>query len=227
MVNYDGFGWKHAVVPTFSNASRLSYPDGKVLVVVKNPYSVLPSWYKYAVDNGRNIKGDTRSFSDFIRNKVYFRDDTNKSLAPEYYFPNPVQMWNSVVWNHCSVAEQTGGYILEYEDLLRGPEETVRKVAKSLRLSRKSDEFIHPRNIVRKMGDRGSRDERSRYVTRKKFDGSYYLDREYIREYSEDDLLFVTRSLDTDVINRSGIRLSTSGESHSDISSALQSASGE
>ena len=86
-VNYDGYGWKHAVVPTFSNASRFTYPDGKVLVVVKNPYSVLLSWYKYAINNGRNIRGDTGSFGSFIRNRIYYQDDFNKSLAPEYYFP--------------------------------------------------------------------------------------------------------------------------------------------
>jgi len=206
-VNYDAYGWKHALVPTFSNASRLTYPDGKLLVVVKNPYSVLLSWYKYAVNNGRNIRGDTRSFSSFLRNRIYFRDDFNKSLAPEYYFPDPVQMWNSVVWNHLSVAEQTGGFVVEYEDLLRSPEETSSIIAHHLGLSRKGAEFICPRNIVRNMGDGLSRDNRSRYITKKEFDSSYYLDREYVREYSEDDLTFVTQSLDADVIKRSGIRL--------------------
>ena len=206
-VNYDAYGWKHALVPTFSNASRLTYPDGKLLVVVKNPYSVLLSWYKYAVNNGRNIRGDTRSFSSFLRNRIYFRDDFNKSLAPEYYFPDPVQMWNSVVWNHLSVAEQTGGFVVEYEDLLRSPEETSSIIAHHLGLSRKDAEFICPRNIVRNMGDGLNRDNRSRYITKKEFDSSYYLDREYVREYSEDDLTFVTQSLDADVIKRSGIRL--------------------
>lgn len=220
-VNYDAYGWKHAVVPTFSNASRLTYPDGKVLVVVKNPYSVLPSWYKYAVNNGRNIRADTRSFGDFIRNRIYFRDDTNKSLAPEYYFPNPVQMWNSVVWNHVSVAEQTGGYIVEYEDVLCSPEEAASRIAHRLALTPKSAEFIHPQNVVRNMGDRGSRENRSRYVTKKKFESSYYLDGEYFREYREDDLIFVTKSLDADVITRSGIRLAKHGRSHSDISPAV------
>jgi hypothetical protein len=226
-VNYDGYGWKHAVVPTFTNASQFTYPDGKTLVVVKNPYSVLLSWYKYVINNGRNIRADTSTFGDFIRNRIYYRDDFNKSLAPEYYFPNPVQMWNSVVWNHVSVAEQTGGFILEYEDLLRSPEETSNRIAHRLRLNRKSDEFVHPQNVVRNMGDRGSRDERSRYVTKKEFDSSYYLDREYVREYCEDDLIFVARSLDADLIKRFGIRPTNHGEGHSDISPALYTASGD
>jgi hypothetical protein len=226
-VNYDGYGWKHAVVPTFTNASQLNYPDGKTLVVVKNPYAVLPSWYKYAINNGRNIRGDTRSFSGFIRNRIIYRDDFNKSLAPEYYFPNPVQMWNSVVWNHVSVAEQTGGFVLEYEDLLFSPEDVSNRIAHQLGLTRKSAEFVHPQNVVRNMGDRGVRDNRSRYVTKKKFDRSYYLDREYIREYSEDDLSFVNRSLDVDIVMRSGISLTKHREGDSDILPAVYTASGD
>jgi hypothetical protein len=219
-VNYDSYGWKHAVVPTFSNASQFTYPDGKTLVVVKNPYSVLLSWFKYAINNGRNIRGDTRSFGDFIRNRIYFRDDTNKSLAPEYYFPNPVEMWNSVVWNHVSVAEQTGGYIVDYEDVLCSAEETSSRIAHRLELTRKSAEFVYPQNVVRNMGDRGGRENSSKYVTKKKFDSSYYLDRKYVREYCEDDLIFVTRLLDTDVITRSGMKLAKHGKYHSDISPA-------
>jgi hypothetical protein len=226
-VNYDGYGWKHAVVPTFTNASRFTYPEGKTLVVVKNPYAVLLSWYKYATSNGRNIRGDTSSFGAFIRNRIYYRDDFNKSLAPEYYFPNPVQMWNSVVWNHVSVAEQTGGFIVEYEDVLRSPEGTSARIAHKLGLNRKSDEFVHPQNVVRNMGDRGRRNERSRYVTKREFDSSYYLDKEYVREYCEDDLVFVTGSLDAEVIERAGIKISRHGEGHFDISAALYTASGD
>jgi hypothetical protein len=210
-VNYDAFGWKHCIVPTFSNASRFRYPDGKVLVVVKNPYAVLQSWYKYAVTNGRNIRADTSSFGSFIRNRIYFRDDFNKSLSPEYYFPNPVQMWNAVVWNHLSVAEQTDGMVVEYDDLLRMPEDTSERIARHFGLSRKTDEFSLPRNVVRNMGDRLKRGDPLRYVTAKEFDGSYYLDREYVRQYSPDDLAFVTESLDPDVVARSGIRLSDDG----------------
>lgn len=226
-VVYDAYGWKHAMVPTFTDFSKLTYPDGKLLVVVKDPYSTLLSWYNYATKNGRNVRGDTRSFSTFIRNKIYFRDDNNKSLAPEYYFTDPVQMWNSVVWNHLSVASQTGGFVVEYGELLLSPEETSSKIASYLGLKRKSAEFLCPKNILRNMNDGINTDEKSRYLTRKVFHSSYQLNREYIHEYSEDDWAFVTRSLDADVIRDSKIRLDGYSDDASDMSPVLFTVSGD
>lgn len=205
-IMFDGYGWKHAMVPTFSNFSELGYPDGKLLVIVRNPYSTLLSWYQYATSNGRNLKAETGSFSSFIRSRICFRDDSNKALAPEYLFVNPVEMWNSVVWNHLSVARQTGGFVVEYDELLRSPEATCDRIAGHLGLARKTTDFVVPENVLRNMNDRRKPKLKSRYLTRKPFDASYELESEYVREYSDADLAFVTRALDPDVLDRAGIR---------------------
>lgn len=206
-VSYDAYGWKHAMVPTFSNFSSLSYPEGKLVVVVKNPYSALSSWYRYAKKHGRNLRGDTSSFSNFLHNRIYFRDDTNRSLAPEYYFSDPVQMWNSVVWNHLSVADQTGGVVVDYDELLRNPEETATSVARHFGLKRKTAEFENPGHTVRNMNDGLHADDKSRYLTKKTFDSPYQVNKQYLQEYSDDDLAFVARTIDSDVVKRSGIKL--------------------
>jgi hypothetical protein len=226
-ITFDAYGWKHAMVPTFSNYSSLSHPDGGLLVVVRNPYSALLSWYNYATTNGRNLLADTRSFSSFIRNRICFRDGTNKSLAPEYWFANPVQMWNAVVWNHLSVARQVGGFVVEYEALLRRPESTCDEIARHLNLTRKTGDFAIPGNVLRNMNDRRTPRVKSKYLTHKEFDGSFELEREYVGQYADADLAFVTRSLEADVVNRSGIRLEARAEPEADDSPALYTVSGD
>jgi hypothetical protein len=224
-VSYDAYGWKHAMVPTFSNFSSFSYPEGKLVVVVKDPYSALFSWYKYAKKHGRNLRGDTSSFSNFLKNRIYFRDDTNRALAPEYYFLDPVQMWNSVVWNHLSVADQVGGVVVDYDELLRNPEETATTIARHFKLKRKSGEFENPGHTVRNMNDGLHANDKSRYLTNKAFDSPYQVNKQYLLEYSDDDLAFVGRTIDSDVVKRSGIKLGL--ESEDSTLPALYTVSGD
>lgn len=211
-VVYDAYGWKHAFVPTFSDFSPLGYPDGKLLVVVRNPYSALVSWYRYATGNGRNICGDTRSFSAFLRGRVYFRDDTNSSLKPEYYFSNPIQMWNSVVWNHVSVAKQAGGCVVEYDELLRRPEATCNRIARHLGLKRKSEDFEIPQKRLRNMHDGMQSKQKARYQTNKQFDGSGQLDKDYLAEYSDEDLAFVRESVASELASMAGMEPDAKGQ---------------
>ena len=109
-------------MPTYNRSSKIQYSDTNVISVVKNPFSILDSWFKYINERDKNMKGNKDSFQAFLRSPIYFYDEVEDNIAPEYYFSNPIQMWNSVVWNHLSFVNQMNGIIFKYESLLSAPE---------------------------------------------------------------------------------------------------------
>jgi len=201
-VFYDAFGWKHAPVPTFTAASPYEYPQDKLLVVVKNPYSTLRSWYKYVTQNGRNIRAATGSFAEFLSRPIVFFDENNKDVAPEYYYQNPIQMWNAVVWNHVSVAERLNGVVIDYDRMLAEPETVCGLLAGKLGLVRKSEEFSEPEQVVLNMNDRTRPKDAAKYTTGRKFDKSYFEQKKYLDDYMQSDLDLVGQGMDDALLVR-------------------------
>lgn len=201
-VDYNLLGWKHGMLPTLTVDSGISYPRIPPLVIVKDPFAVFDSWYNYAKSVNKNIYCNTSSFSDFLRSEIIFRDDFSK-LAPDYYFSSPVEMWNSVVWNHISYADRLSGMIVRYEDMLEKAQDVFEKIALGFSLKRKTNDFFIPEQITRNMSDRGSRVESENYLTKNDFKKKdYFSHRRYLEKYTKEDLEFTQKRLSNVLLKR-------------------------
>lgn len=205
-VEYDRLGWKHGLIPTYTKHSKIAYPNIPVLVIVKDPLATFFSWFQYINKNRKNIKSDATTFSEFLHSKIIFRDDFSK-VSPEYYFSNPMQMWNSVVWNHISYSEQVNGHVFHYEQLLVNPKEVCEKIAEEFNFNTKSATFFIPQNITKNMSDAINRspDDISSYCQNKTFEKKdFFLDKQYLSHFSEDDINFVYNELSAQLLDRLG-----------------------
>lgn len=199
VINYNLWGWKHGLMPTFSDGSKINYDNDNILLIIKDPYSTLDSWFSYLLENGKNLRGSKESFGSFLRSPIYFFDEGNNS-APEYYFSNPIQMWISVVWNHVSFVEKMNGYIIQYESLLHNPEETLNKIANKFNLKKKVNEFILPKKITHNMPDKKKRTNETDYLTGENFaKKDYFLNKEYLKKFTEEDLIFFEKELNKEI----------------------------
>lgn len=199
---YDAYGWKHTVVPTFTRTSSFKYPKGGLLVVVKNPYSTLRSWFSYARKNGRNLRCNTDTFGQFLSHPIIFFDEGNPGISPEYYYSSPIQMWNGVVWNHLSVADQLGGSVVDYDMMLIDPETCCDRIARIQGFTRTSQEFTVPEQVTVNMNDAMRPAEKSAYTLKRKFDKSYFTEKQYLQDFSEEDMSWVSRELDARLLKR-------------------------
>lgn len=171
-VCYNLLGWKHGPIPSVTFGSQLQYPDLEdvcFLVVVKDPYATFVSWFDYLKNKKHNIKTEAKNFSEFLRLPVvYFNED--RKGQPEYYFSSPADMWNFIVWNHCSFVDKNNGYVVRYEDLLIQPECTVRHIAEEVGAKQKNAEFENIEKRVLNMGDSKKKREKEGYATKEVFD---------------------------------------------------------
>lgn len=203
-IYYNTWGWKHGMMPTYNPSSKIEYQETKVLTVVKNPYSILLSWYNYLRTHNKNLKGNADSLSEFLRTPIYFYDEGNKGVAPQYYFCNPVQMWNSVVWNHLSFIKQMEGVVLRYEDLLENPEHEFGQVAEKFNLENTTDVLELPDKRVNNMWDNKDPNNR-KYTTNKVFNkADFFLKNEFMSSFSDSDKDFVNSELNTNLVHELG-----------------------
>lgn len=202
-VFYNTWGWKHGLMPTYNPTSRVEYEPTNVLTIVKNPFSILHSWYKYVLENGNNLKAiNNKSFKEFLRSPIYFYDEWNKGVAPQYYFSNPVQMWNSVVWNQLSFVEQMNGIYLKYESMLENPELQCQVISDRFGLTLKDDSLEVPKKRVNNMGD-GKNSKGRKYVTQDDFNKTnFFLNKHFMDSYQPDDISFVQSELNLELIEK-------------------------
>lgn len=208
-VVYNLLGWKHGLLPTFAPRSRMSLPDAPPLVVVKHPLAFLLSLYDYHAKTGCDMRTQARDWAAFLRSRMVYASDHLDS-PPQYRFSNPIQMWNTVIWNHVHYARDTGGMVLRYEDLLQAPELHCAQVAQRYGLKRRpgARAFTVPEHQTNRMGDRPRR--RGRYVLDQPFaKKSFYQGGGYLAEYAADDLAHVIGELDPDLLQTLGYDLPT------------------
>ncbi len=203
MTFYDSHGWKHGIIPTFTKGSGYVYSDFPTITVIKDPLAILDSWFKYMIGHNVNFRILTTddSFSSFIRSKIYYFNGADK-IHPEYVFQNPIQMWNFIVWNHISFVKQTNGVYVRYEDLLNNPEETCSKISNKFQFERKTDKFAVPEKVTKNMVSNMKRKSEEVYFRNKTFDKKdYFNDKKYLDKFSPDDLLFVKKELDNELLD--------------------------
>jgi len=200
-ISNEFLGWEYGPMATHSDQSAWSQPNSSYLVIVKNPYATLYSWYRHYRENGLGIKSTAKNFSEFIRSRIVFYDGSAE-IKPEYAFANPIEMWNCVVRNLISVTKQTKGYVARHEDLLLRPEESLQAFAQWLDLPRKLDDhFLIRPHISEDTDEKRTHRENSGHVASHEFDEkTFFSDKIYLQQYRNDDLEIMSALLDKSLL---------------------------
>lgn len=200
--HFDKWGWKHGLIPTFTPSSNFKYSKDNILLIVKDPLSTLVSLFDYAKNTKKNIRANTESFKTFLKSPIYFFNETNNSISPEYYFSNPIQMWNSVIWNHLSFTEKSKGLVIKYENILNYPEEEAKKISIKFDLEKKNKKFFLPDKITKNMNDK-ERISKTDYLTNNNFQKKdYFLNKNYLKSFDKNDLEFTYNELNHTLLKK-------------------------
>lgn len=203
-VVYNTFGWKHGPLPTFNKESAFNYPDVPCVCVVKDPLATVVSWWKYIERTGKNIKTQASSFSEFIKSPVIFYDEWNEK-SPEYWFSNPFDMWNSMVWNHTSYMDKSSGVVVRYEDLIATPEAECERISRIIGVEKRGNTFVNVNKKVKNMSYSSCREGVESYVSNQSFqDLGYFKEKGYLNEYSRSDFQYARASLNGELVERLG-----------------------
>jgi len=177
-------------------APRLIDRELPVIIMTKNPWAWLTSMYRQVkcVPYYRQATG----FDDFLHGPFIF-PSTNALV----WSPNPIQHYNAMHYNWLQIQLETNKkFILRYEDVYEKTEEMLTQIAGNVGAERKnSDELFNPDMRVGPMAEATSRDVS---LTANKFDRSYYDDEKYFKEFSEDQMAFVNREVNPDVLKALG-----------------------
>lgn len=200
-VNYDtwirsrGGGFKHAPVPAlFVGSAGWVRPPEPVIGVVKDPWSWLPSAWRYASGPGSNNFDCAGTWEAFIRSPIWVYSGAFEGF-PKYWYRTPVDYWIAMAASMSS----SGNSVLRYEDVLDAPERACSVLAEKLGLKRTTKDFVAPMTTTKRGGD--ERQVRLEdYVTDVVFDKSYYQNREYMDWYSPEERADVTELLSIDVV---------------------------
>ncbi|MFB9932395.1 hypothetical protein ACFFLZ_00630 [Photobacterium aphoticum] len=196
IVKNDIFGWKHGFVSLASEQSKnveLRY-DGAYFVT-KNPFSFVVSLYKYYKEVRLNVIASD-DFYSFIRNKIVIFDQSNPD-GPKLRFSNPVELWNNLNFNYLSVSSL---HHVKYESLLSDTEEQLKIIAQKMGLARKTQEFISPKNSVKRMNDKQVFSDIFQMQTNTPFDVLSYENNSYMNYFHEEDVKFILEHIDSDLI---------------------------
>jgi len=202
-VRFNSLGWKHGPVPTYAPDSCLSYAEAPILVITRHPLSSFLSWYNYLCEKGRNLNSDSdlSSLAEFVNAPITYFDEFARD-SPEYMYSSPVEMWNSVTWNHISFAVKRAGVVTQYEELVSNPEVSCTLIANQLGLSRKTTTFLQPDTQVANLSDFVARDKINDYLRNSSSTSKYLFTnkRSLIDSYSTSQLAEITSMLNPRVM---------------------------
>jgi len=184
----DNLGWKHSAVSLDLIRSFKKLEQCHFITISKNPYSFLLSLFKRPY----HYEGEMpKSFSDFIRRewKVAGRDN-----YPGKSFENPIALWNykNESYLHLKNAYPNRCYIMTYESLLENYNSELQKVQAFFDLKVKSADF-----------ENYSKSTKDKSVSHKDYQ-KYYLNEEWREDLSKEDISFINKHLDPQVMEALG-----------------------
>lgn len=209
LVRYNQLGWKHGPVPTYAPGAPGRYRGSAPLVIVKHPLSTVHSWHGYLHKVRRNMRSeDDQTLPSFLRARLTcFCEELPQH--PEYRFGNPLHMWNFLVWNQVRYAEDSGGLVVRYEDMLANPQAECDRIARHYRLEQRHR--VGPvraiQKVARRMGDkrRSTLLPLDRSLTDQCFEKTaFFLEGRFLDEFNAEDLAFADRELDPVLMERLG-----------------------
>jgi hypothetical protein len=185
----DKEGWKHGYISPQLPSNR------KCVLVCKNPFSWLISAYNY-YQTSRNecVSMNVRSVQQFIRSEFALYH-----LKILLSYKNPIQCWNNMNRHWMSISN-TGRklFIVKHEDLLIDAQSLLDIMANRFSLLKKRKTFKNTSQAFRPAADTPVR------LANKKFKSDYYTHAQYMDKFSENDLEFIKKELDAEVIERLG-----------------------
>jgi spore maturation protein CgeB len=199
-VHNNTHAYKHLAVPAnYQNSVFQAFPFN-VVGTVKDPFAFLCSVFRYCEKgNFRNVEGG-RTFDEFIQQRFTIFDGGFKDF-PRYRFANPVQYWNHINANLLSLPKDRCS-IVRYESLLQDMQGEIQIIADNFGLKRTSKNFVEPKKITKNLGDQHF-DNLEGYVTDEQFKRQdYYLNCEFMDEFTDAQKDFVFTELDVDVLKK-------------------------
>ncbi|WP_147457627.1 hypothetical protein [Paracoccus alkanivorans] len=207
-VKYDSYGWKHYFFPAINEKTTVIYPNQPCVFIARNPFLSLTSLYNYFESNKRNAeKVDTSSFKSFIREDIIIHDGGNKS-SPRLWFPNPVVMWAQINHNAVTSAKSMPerAIFIKYEDLISSPEHVTLLVAKNFSLPSTRSDFVVPEKRLKKLHENTHNSEN--FFTNEKFNKAAVEPEEYMKNFDNDDLDHIIKSVPSFIIDEIGYDIS-------------------
>lgn len=198
-VTFNESGHKHLPLPYLPHEKLSS--ELPVVVCIKHPLANLVSLFRYAqsVDFLHFECGKT--WDTFLREKFIIRMNSDMSQAA-HRFNNPVDYWNSFYYNALSLPSHRL-FVMKYEDLLADPDREVSRLAGHFaQVSRHSSSFSLPESVMAKSKDGDGLEDLS---TGSRFAGEdFYLGREYLRNFTHEQLDWLRVNLDQQVMSVAG-----------------------
>lgn len=181
-------GWKHSsvILPLIQNYSDIEHIY--FITLTKNPYTYLLSLYKHPY---HYIGTKPSSFSEFIRSKwtTQYRD-----FYKNKFFENPIYMWNYKNRTYLNLMKKfpTQTYNLTYESLLKDYKLELNKIQKLFHLEYKTEEVSNYTHSTK---------EKNKSHTDYQ---NYYLNEAWKKELTDEDIDYINKHLDMDIMHSFG-----------------------
>lgn len=181
----ENLGWKHAAVPLKLLKSYPHLDQTHFITISKNPYSFLLSLYKRPYHyNGPK----PASFSEFIRKEW---QAVGRDNYPAKVFENPIALWNyknkSYLQLKQALPDKT--YNMTYEALLEDYGKELKKIQTTFELEISNADF-----------ENYSQSTKDKNVSHKDYQ-RYYLNEEWRKDLSPEDIRFINSFLDEDLLD--------------------------
>lgn len=141
-VVFSKWWWKHGLPPTRIVGREPFIPPAPIVVISKHPRLLNPSMYHFWKRRRPELDAGA-TLSDFIRRDLIVYDKSREMLSPKYVFSTPTEYWNQYHYaylNWRAVADRIR--FLQYEDLLRAPDEALESVADAFQLRRRRNDRV-------------------------------------------------------------------------------------
>ncbi len=120
-------GWHHgAYSKTQADKIKLTYPDAKIIIIIRNQQSLIPSAYQQFVKNG-----GVESFDTYLNSNKYFQFEHLLFHHLIAYYEKLFRLENV--------------YVYMYEDFLRSPKQFIERLISDLEFDIESDEIDYSR----------------------------------------------------------------------------------
>jgi len=143
-VVFSKWWWKHGLPPTHVVGREPLLPPAPIVVVAKHPALLNPSLYRFWKRRRPELDAGA-TLSEFIRREFIVYEQSRDVLSPKYVFPTPTDYWNQYHYaylNWKGAADRI--HFVQYERLVRAPQEAVEAIADVVGLARRNTDRIAP-----------------------------------------------------------------------------------
>ena len=177
---------------------KKAHYEGKIsyIICLKDPYAWLVSYSKY--DNRPDKIRSLGGLVNESRKLLNRRKGVNLDKIPNY-----LDMWNQLHQNWIELAQMPNCTYTKYEDLLENPEKEVERLARFFKTETKEDFYLPDKKMKRG----GEKMNKNTATEDKLFDSSYYIERKYMDNFSEEMCETVRKHIDSEIVQKIGYQI--------------------